>query len=85
VQRNLLKRKNSDRSLCCIIAKPPIYGLFYLLIERGKNKMCFSPQASFAGGAIISAIRVITLNKVHKPSLIVFGTIPLYFGIQRIV
>jgi hypothetical protein len=47
--------------------------------------MCFSPQASFAGGAIISAIGVITLNKVHKPFQIVFGNIPLFFGIQRIV
>jgi hypothetical protein len=47
--------------------------------------MCLSTQASFAGGAIISAIGVITLNKVHKPSRIVFGTIPLFFGIQRIV
>jgi hypothetical protein len=47
--------------------------------------MCFSPQASFAGGVIISAIGVITLNKGHKPSQIVIGTIPLFFGIQGIV
>jgi hypothetical protein len=47
--------------------------------------MCFSPQASFVGGVIISAIGVVTLKEVHKPSQVVFGTIPLFFGIQQIV
>jgi hypothetical protein len=45
--------------------------------------MCFSPEASFAGGIIISAIGVITLRKVHKPSQIVFASIPLFFGVQQ--
>jgi len=44
--------------------------------------MCFSPEASFAGGVIISAIGIATVKKVHKPSQIIFATIPLFFGIQ---
>ena len=46
--------------------------------------MCFSPEASFAGGAIITAVGVFTLRKVHKPSQILFATIPLFFGFQQI-
>lgn len=46
--------------------------------------MCFSPEASFAGGIIISAIGVATITKVHKPSQLVFASIPLFFGIQQI-
>jgi hypothetical protein len=47
--------------------------------------MCFSAEASFAGGFIISAIGVATVRKVHKPSQILFSAIPLFFGIQQIV
>ena len=47
--------------------------------------MCFSPEASFAGGIIISAVGVATIKKVHKPSQIIFAAIPLFFGIQQIV
>jgi len=46
--------------------------------------MCFSPEASFAGGIIISTIGVATVKKVHKPSQLVFASIPLFFGIQQI-
>jgi hypothetical protein len=46
--------------------------------------MCFSPEASFAGGIIISAIGVATMKKVHKPSQLVVASIPLFFGIQQI-
>lgn len=46
--------------------------------------MCFSTEASFIGGAIISAIGVVTLRKVHKPAQIVFASIPLFFGLQQI-
>ena len=45
--------------------------------------MCFSPEASFAGGIVISAIGVVTIRKVHKPSQILFASIPLFFGIQQ--
>ena len=47
--------------------------------------MCFSAEASFAGGLIISTIGVITVRKVHKPSQIVFACIPLFFGFQQII
>ncbi|NVO18655.1 MAG: hypothetical protein HXX13_03095 [Bacteroidetes bacterium] len=45
--------------------------------------MCFSPEASFAGGMIISTIGILTVRKVHKPSQLVFACIPLFFGIQQ--
>jgi hypothetical protein len=45
--------------------------------------MCFSPEASFAGGIIISTIGVVTIRKVHKPSQILFACIPLFFGFQQ--
>jgi hypothetical protein len=47
--------------------------------------MCFSPEASFAGGIIISSIGVGTYKKIHKPSQLLFATIPIFFGIQQIV
>jgi hypothetical protein len=47
--------------------------------------MCFSPEASFAGGIIISTIGIATITKVHKPSQFLFASIPLFFGIQQIV
>ena len=47
--------------------------------------MCFSAGASFAGGVVISAIGVVTIREVHKPSQIVFACIPVFFGIQQIV
>jgi hypothetical protein len=47
--------------------------------------MCFSPEASFAGGIIISTIGVATITKVHKTSQVLFASIPLFFGIQQIV
>jgi hypothetical protein len=47
--------------------------------------MCFSPEASFAGGIIISVIGVATVTKVHKPSQMIFASIPLFFGVQQIV
>ena len=47
--------------------------------------MCFSAEASFAGGIIISLIGVATIRKVHKSSQILFACIPFFFGIQQIV
>jgi len=46
--------------------------------------MCFSPEASFAGGIIISSIGIATIYKVHKSSQLLFACIPLFFGIQQI-
>jgi len=48
-----------------------------------KLYMCFSSEASFIGGAIISTIGIATIRKVHKPGQIVFASIPLFFGIQQ--
>lgn len=45
--------------------------------------MCFSAEASFAGGIIITAIGVATVTKVHKSSQLVFASIPLFFGLQQ--
>jgi hypothetical protein len=45
--------------------------------------MCFSAEASFAGGVIISAIGVATVTKVHKSSQLIFASIPLFFGVQQ--
>jgi hypothetical protein len=47
--------------------------------------MCFSAEASFAGGVIISAIGIATYKKVHNPSQLVFASIPIFFGIQQII
>jgi len=47
--------------------------------------MCFSTEASFAGGIIISAIGIVTVREVHKPSQLVFASIPLFFGLQQVV
>jgi hypothetical protein len=47
--------------------------------------MCFSAGASFIGGVVISTIGVATIIKVHKPSQIVFASIPLFFGFQQFV
>jgi hypothetical protein len=46
--------------------------------------MCFSAGASFAGGAIITAIGIATVKKVRKPEQKLFSTIPLIFGLQQI-
>jgi len=45
--------------------------------------MCFSSEASFAGGVIISAIGIAVVTKVHKPSQLLFASIPLFFGMQQ--
>lgn len=45
--------------------------------------MCFSAEASFAGGVIISAIGIAVATKVHKPSQLLFASIPLFFGLQQ--
>jgi hypothetical protein len=47
--------------------------------------MCFSAGASFAGGIIISGIGVATIREVHKPSQLVFASIPIFFGVQQIL
>ena len=46
--------------------------------------MCFSAEASFAGGVIISSIGIATIKQAHKPTQLVFASIPLFFGFQQI-
>jgi hypothetical protein len=46
--------------------------------------MCFSAGASFAGGAVIIAIGVITVRTNRDPSRRLFAGIPLIFGVQQI-
>jgi hypothetical protein len=46
--------------------------------------MCFSAEASFVAGAVLSVIGVATIKKVRAPSQILFASIPLIFGIQQI-
>jgi len=46
--------------------------------------MCFSAEASFAGGAIITTIGVLTVRKNTDPSRRLFAAIPLVFGVQQV-
>ena len=46
--------------------------------------MCFSAGASFAGGAVITAIGVMTVRTNRDPSRRLFAAIPLIFGVQQI-
>jgi general stress protein CsbA len=46
--------------------------------------MCFSAGASFAGGAVITAIGVMTVSKNSLASRRLFAGIPLIFGLQQI-
>ena len=45
--------------------------------------MCFSAGASFAGGAVLSAIGYATVKESHKPSHKLFASIPLLFAFQQ--
>lgn len=46
--------------------------------------MCFSAGASFAGGAIITTIGVLTVRRNTEPSRRLFAAIPLVFGVQQV-
>lgn len=46
--------------------------------------MCFSAGASFAGGAVITAIGVMTVRTNSDPSRRAFAAMPLIFGVQQI-
>lgn len=45
--------------------------------------MCFSAQASFTSGVVISAIGVATVTRSKKPEQRLFSAIPLIFGFQQ--
>jgi len=46
--------------------------------------MCFSANASFTAGAVLSTIGVVCLKKVQTPSHKLFAAIPLIFAAQQI-
>lgn len=46
--------------------------------------MCFSPEASFTSGFILSAVGIAALKKIQVPSQTAFASIPLVFGVQQI-
>ncbi|OFY43508.1 MAG: hypothetical protein A2X18_06070 [Bacteroidetes bacterium GWF2_40_14] len=45
--------------------------------------MCFSAEASFVGGVVISAIGILAVKKVKNPSQKIFALIPLVFAFQQ--
>jgi hypothetical protein len=47
--------------------------------------MCFSANASFGAGAVLTVIGVITVAKTKKPSQLAFAVIPFLFGVQQII
>ena len=47
--------------------------------------MCFSASASFASGAVLSSIGVLSIKKVAHRSDLFFASIPLFFGLQQFV
>ena len=46
--------------------------------------MCFSVEASFGAGIVLSVIGVASIKKVQSPSQIAFASIPLIFATQQI-
>ena len=46
--------------------------------------MCFSVEASFGAGIVLSVIGVASIKKVEAPSQIAFASIPLIFSVQQI-
>jgi hypothetical protein len=46
--------------------------------------MCFSAGASFASGAVISAIGIFTAKEITKPAQRAFASIPILFGLQQL-
>ena len=47
--------------------------------------MCFSPEADFAGGAIVATLGVETLRRVRAPRELIVGALPLLFGLHQLV
>lgn len=46
--------------------------------------MCFSAEASFGSGVILTVIGVATIKKVQSPSQLYFASIPILFAVQQI-
>lgn len=46
--------------------------------------MCFSANASFGAGVVLTVIGIAAIKKTRHPSQILFAAIPLFFAIQQI-
>lgn len=46
--------------------------------------MCFSANASFGAGVVLSVIGVASIRKAQKPSQLLFASIPLIFAVQQV-
>jgi len=46
--------------------------------------MCFSAEASFIGGAVLTTIGILSVRKNNEPSQRLLATMPLVFGLQQI-
>ncbi len=47
--------------------------------------MCFSPDADFSAGAVVSAMGVVTLRRVRVRRELIVGALPLLFGLHQLV
>jgi hypothetical protein len=47
--------------------------------------MCFSPQADFTAGAVITAVGIETLRRVRVRHELIVGALPLLLGIHQLV
>jgi Family of unknown function (DUF6629) len=47
--------------------------------------MCFSPQADFTAGAIVSVVGVQTLRRVRVPGEVIIGSLPILLGAHQFV
>jgi hypothetical protein len=47
--------------------------------------MCFSPQADFAAGAVVTGMGIETLRRTRARRELVVGALPLLFGIHQLV
>ena len=47
--------------------------------------MCFSPQADFTAGAVITVVGIETLRRVRVRRELIVGALPLLLGIHQLV
>ena len=46
--------------------------------------MCFSAEASFTAGTVLTAVGAVALKQVNVPKRYAFASVPLVFGIQQL-
>lgn len=47
--------------------------------------MCFSTEASFGAGAVLTVVGIATFRKTHSKSQLAFAAIPFIFGVQQFI